>query len=68
MTNPYVVKFSLVLCALVMWSNCGWSLGEDANFYFTWGTQDRVLFSPHYQTIWYRLRSWAMEFKLDVHS
>ena len=23
MTNPYVVKFSLVLCALVMWSNCG---------------------------------------------
>ena len=29
--HPYV-KFLLVLCVLMMWSDLGWSFGEGANF------------------------------------
>jgi len=36
--NSYV-KVSFVLCVWMMWSDCGWSFGQGANFWFCWRSQ-----------------------------
>ena len=33
------------VCVLMMWSDCGWSLGEGANFHFSWGTKNWVFWA-----------------------
>ena len=48
--------FTCFVCVLMMWSDWGWSLGEGANFYFSWGTKNWVFW--HYQlekAVWYKL-------------
>ena len=36
-------KVLLDLCVLMMWSDWGWSFGEGANFYFSWGLKIEFL-------------------------
>ena len=35
--------FTCFVCVLMMWSDWGWSLEENANFYFSWGTKNWFL-------------------------